>query len=648
MLIRILFASASLVCVVSAGFAETDVRAVKAPRPTPLGAVTFSELPTVEDGERAGQAPVTIPNVFPSAGEIPPGTIDGEEPRTGANLVVSTVPGEGEVPQTSSGTDAVYPDIDIRFDGPYQGWVTPPDPVMAAGTDHVVSLINTRIAVYDKSGTLLDGPTSLEDFFGIPSGFNSFDPLAIHDPFSNRFIVVCASRNNSIQDSRLYIAFTQSGDATGTWNRYYIDADSGQAGNWADYPSIGIDRKAVYLTANMFSYSNAYRNVTLYIYDKEDGYAGRSLDNTHLIDVRSQGGGSPYRLRPAFVDEVVPGDVFYLMQSSESFASSVNLFRLTGDRFSSPTISATRVSLPGTYWGPGGARQPGGSPDVSTLGGSLWNVVYRNGDLWTAHALSGSSSIAVWVHRIRVDDSSDARERTYELEDPQSDSYFPHVLPDSEDDDFALLTAFSGPSRYVTGRYWNVGADGTVRKTELLVDSTVRNTSDRHGDYFAAAYDPTDGNRLWMIAQYMQNSSFSGNQKIASVRFEDEGAPGPQPPPLPDGKTISGEPVRVTKAAGGAVTVTWDAATCPASGNHLVWYDLGTLSAYAVAEETCAIGTSGSWTGLPPGGSVAVIVVGNDAGDTEGSHGVDSAGTERPSQSAVCTLDKVTTGTCLP
>jgi hypothetical protein len=637
----------------ASAWADAVTRVTTGGKPGPVQVVNLGDLPRAEvvAGSVSEEEREVVPNIFPDSQEIP----GGADPLSGSTELSGPLPtpvgtgGEDGSSGAGGSTDASFPTIDVRFDGPYDAFVAPPDPVIAVGDSHVVSLINRLISVYDKSGSLLQGPTSLRDFFGIPSSFSSFDPLAVYDPFSDRYIVVCTSKNDSQQDSRLYVAFSQSADATAGWNTYFIDADRDQAGNWADYPSIGIDRNAVYLTANMFSFVGFFQNVTLFVYDKEDGYAGRDLDNTHLIDVRSASSGSPFRLRPATIEQTVPGDVFYLAQSSNSFGSVINLFRLTGDRFEAPSLEASTVGLPGTYSGPGGARQPGtDSPGVDTLGGSVWNVIYRDGDLWTAHAIESSPSIGAWVHRIAVDSSSATREQTYEVSDAENDAYFPYVLPDAEDDDFALLTAYSGPDRHVTGRYWNVGADGTVRQTELLEDSGRLNTSDRHGDYFAVGYDPTDRNRLWMIAQFMRDSSFAGNQKIASVRFENEDGGSASPPPLPDGNAVPGEQVQLSKATGDEVTVTWDATTCPAKDNHLIWYDLETMASYTVTDERCDVGTAGTWTGLPPTGNVAVIVAGDDDADTEGSHGLDSRGSERPSSSALCTSVKVTDGTCTP
>lgn len=538
---------------------------------------------------------------------------------------------------------AANPLLDVKFEGPYDRGAAPTDAVMAVGRDHVVALVNRRIAVFSKpAGTVTSGPFDLATFFGIAAGFNSFDPVALYDPFMDRFIVAAAADNAAANDSRLYLAFSQSNDPNGPWNKYFIDADAGQPNFWADYPSNGIDRLAVYYTANMFGRASG-NNVTVFIYDKQDGYAGRPLTGKHLIDVRDDQGNRPFRLRPAYVQEVVPGDAYYFTQTDVGLGNTARVFRLTGDRFTNPVLTGYVVPLAGLYFGPGSARQPGtsGSGGVDTLGGSVFNAWYRRGSVWTAHAI-GSNPITTWVHKLDVTVTPPVRRRTYQVSAPNLDTYFPHVIPDLEDDDFALFSAVSGSDVYVTGRYWNVGADGTVRATDQMATGTKRNDSSRHGDYFAVARDPRDPNRVWGIAQYMANSDFAGNTAIASARFEDVPAP-VAPVPVPPGS------VRVAKAAGGGVRVSWDATQCAAPNHDLVWFNLAEMKTYAVAAETCAVGSTGSWTGAPPAGNVGVLVVGTDGAQTEGTHGTDSDGVERPSAAQQCGItQKVWFGTCNP
>jgi hypothetical protein len=216
------------------------------------------------------------------------------------------------------------------------------------------------------------------------------------------------------------------------------------------------------------------------------------------------------------------------------------------------------------------------------------------------------------------------------------------VIPDVSGDDFALFSAFSGTTLYVTGRYWNVdGATGTVRAAENMATATVRNTSGRHGDYFAVGTDPLDRNRLWGIAQYQSASTFTGNEKVASVRFREQPVPVP-PVPVPEGS------LRATRSAD-KVVVNWDASSCSAPNHHVVWFDLAAIGAYATVAETCGIGSSGSWMGTAPAGNVGFVVVADDGAGVEGSHGADSQGWERPSQARSCGIQqKVWSAACTP
>lgn len=119
---------------------------------------------------------------------------------------------------------------------------------------------------------------------------------------------------------------------------------------------------------------------------------------------------------------------------------------------------------------------------------------------------------------------------------------------------------------------------------------------------------------------------------VALLAF-DEVAP---PPPVPDGATVGGSPIQVTRVTADSVTVTWDVTRCPAPGYHLVWYELAAISSYTVSAVTCAVGTAGQWTGLAPAGDLGLLVVADDGAGTEGSYGPDGTGEERPSSIDAC------------
>ena len=123
---------------------------------------------------------------------------------------------------------------------------------------------------------------------------------------------------------------------------------------------------------------------------------------------------------------------------------------------------------------------------------------------------------------------------------------------------------------------------------------------------------------------------------------------GDAPPPTPDGRSVPGTPLQVSRAGGEDVIVTWDAETCRAPGYHLVWYDLAQIASYTVRDVTCAAGDAGLWTGTPPPGDVGVLAVSDDGAGVEGSYGVDDRGEERPSTTSACGLGAKRIGPSCP
>lgn len=93
----------------------------------------------------------------------------------------------------------------------------PPDPIGAAGTDRVISVVNVGIECRSKTGTLIFRD-ALKDFFSSLGaqtlGTFTFDPKIVYDHYENRFVVVTLERWNTAQgdpsnESRILVAVSQ-------------------------------------------------------------------------------------------------------------------------------------------------------------------------------------------------------------------------------------------------------------------------------------------------------------------------------------------------------------------------------------------------------------------------------------------------------
>jgi hypothetical protein len=117
-------------------------------------------------------------------------------------LVLLTVGAPSSVEQTSPGTRppavlvATFDGLGFGFEGP-QGTATlrnPSDNSIAVGRDHVVQTVNSRIAIFTKSGRVLYGPmptnTLFRDFGGACETINNGDAVVRYDQLADRWLVV--------------------------------------------------------------------------------------------------------------------------------------------------------------------------------------------------------------------------------------------------------------------------------------------------------------------------------------------------------------------------------------------------------------------------------------------------------------------------
>jgi len=125
----------------------------------------------------------------------------------------------------------------------------------AVGFNHYLQVVNTAIAVYDKSGNVLAGPVSTTTFWrNQPDcGGNQIwsDSVVRFDRYANRWIITRPGGGPHGPD--LCVAVSQTSDPTGQYDQYAFEVNNitnGLFGFFNDYPKISVFSDAYYATAD--------------------------------------------------------------------------------------------------------------------------------------------------------------------------------------------------------------------------------------------------------------------------------------------------------------------------------------------------------------------------------------------------------------
>ena len=189
----------------------------------------------------------------------------------------------------------------------------PPDQALCVGPNHVLEAVNTVLRVFDKTGSAVTPTLSFNEFFGYSPAFNRTtrvfgafptDPICHFDADSGRFFMAVLTLDldpttgDFTGKNRLDVAVSTTDDPTGTWNRYKLPVQNdGTEGTpdhscspasppspadttnptacIGDFPHIGTDANAVFLTTNEYSFFGpGYNGAQIYAISKAQLIAG--------------------------------------------------------------------------------------------------------------------------------------------------------------------------------------------------------------------------------------------------------------------------------------------------------------------------------------------------------------------------------------
>lgn len=391
------------------------------------------------------------------------------------------------------------------------GW-DPPDPHVAAGPNHIVEVVNSSIAIFDKNTgvKLLQSTAGFWFQNTVPAPVSGFiyDPKVVYDPNGGHFIILYLCTDD-IDDASYLVSVSQTSDAMGNWWSYNLDATvdgTFPANCWADYPGLGFDfDEAVYITSNQWEFDAGFRYAKVRILPKAQLYAGLPVNFNDLWNMKYNDNSTAFTVKPAVTYGDANGE---FLISNLWYGSNHTTYWKIIDPVTNPTILLKpQVNIPSYPSSPSAAQKLGS--DIGTIGSMTQDVVFRNGRVYTAFDQGfnwGSGTVAaIRVLGIDTASSTAAVDRVFGAD--KKHYYFPGIYVDPANRIFLGFNR-SATDEYV-GIWYSEDLIATNSSRLLKAGESARGGSApvRWGDYAGIAADPVDPGKVWICTEYNGASS---------------------------------------------------------------------------------------------------------------------------------------------
>src|SRR5262249_33124522 len=148
------------------------------------------------------------------------------------------------------------------FEGIQQTSSTTPQPDIAAGPDDIIQVVNASIARYSKLGAQTSLQTLQQWFDNLvstvcPSGAANCrfaSPSIRYDSLHGRFLLLVFSTDTFTRRTNFVLSVSNGATFDSGWKNWALQASLNgtvDSGLEVDFPRLGYDNNAVYLTGNM-------------------------------------------------------------------------------------------------------------------------------------------------------------------------------------------------------------------------------------------------------------------------------------------------------------------------------------------------------------------------------------------------------------
>jgi hypothetical protein len=411
----------------------------------------------------------------------------------------------------------------------------PPDANGAIGPQHFVEFINGAFAAYDRTDPSNVFRESDIDFWfnagvNLASDQAVTDPRVIYDPLSQRWFASMVDFDANAADPTLeandfLLAFSATSDPTGTWVGFRFRADPSRSA-FADFPTLGVDSNAVYISGNMFKGGANNLGPNLVSIPKADLLNSILTNRTYFGILNPTNYG--WILQPATsADPSTNGAILSMgdIGFDSDLHSNIFSFRVIGSAHAGATLSPPVKITVAPYFCPFNSdmgfplfnpTQPDGTRLLEANDPRLAAKVYCvGGVLYGVHNTEFNNRIAIQWYRVNATNGVLLEQGM--VSDNDLDLFFPSIAANPAG---AVVIGCNGSSinTFVSSfAYIGQTVNGvTMFGSPLLLQSGLVNyhgfdelflSSDdvpesRWGDYSGTSLDPTDPTHFWTIQMF--------------------------------------------------------------------------------------------------------------------------------------------------
>ncbi len=430
------------------------------------------------------------------------------------------------------------------------GLLSPPDPVLSVGPNHVVQMINLVHRVYDKSGNPL---TPALKFSQIAStSTDNGDPITLYDHIADRWVLLQFSSLFTSGRESLIFCISQTNDPTGAYNVYEFQT----TGVFPDYPHVGIWNNSYIVTTHNFNQAGtAYLGQGYWAFDRNKMISGEATATAVAFNDSNTGGYLPVSFEGFKMPELNSQPTFVTFNADEFGGSDELQIRTLTPNFSNPALSTLNsvTAIPvsafdGRSPSVNPIEQQGTTVRLDALADRMMSrIIYRRFDDYESLVMN----YAVNVSGVSPTSAAtyQAATRWYELtratpSSPwvvnQQSTYSPTAISGStginrwmgcagidQRGNIALAYSRSSSTNFPDIYYAErkkTDPVGTLGAEQIFHASggSQTNSSGRWGDYSAMTTDPTDEETLWFTAEYYATTaSVAFKTRIGSFKVND-------------------------------------------------------------------------------------------------------------------------------